>query len=176
MAEVRLWWYVASLGLCPLIARCLPRVRPYDRCMAVTSLYVSVAAVHVSVPCMGAVMGVQTVASVAHWLAYENEAFGRADRWLSMGVFGWNVWLLATVRPTRWAEALAAAVLSVACFRARIGVREKTLVSYRLAHVVPHAAFRFWAFWFVMLLHGQAWSWGLSAFYWWTVFVLSLGR
>ena len=24
-----------------------------------------------------------------------------------------------------------------------------------------------------MLLHGQAWSWGLSAFYWWTVFALS---
>ena len=40
------------------------------------------------------------------------------------------------------------------------GAREKTLVSYRLAHVVPHAAFRFWATWCVMLLHGQAWSWG----------------
>ena len=36
--------------------------------------------------------------------------------------------------------------MRVACFRARVGVREKTLVSYRLALVVPHAAFRFWAF------------------------------
>jgi len=154
--------------------RCMPILHPYDRCMAITSLYVVLAALHVTVPHMPAVMTIQTLASIAHWLVYHNNAFHRADVVLSTGVFLWNVWYLVTARPTQTLEALMAAGASAACFRARVGVRDKMLVSYHFVHVLPHAAFRFFAFWFVMLSHGQPWSWSLSAFYWCTVFLLSL--
>ena len=38
--------------------------------------------------------------------------------------------------------------------------------------LVPHAAFRFFAFWFVMLVHSAPFSWPLSIFYWLTIFAL----
>jgi len=40
---------------------------------------------------------------------------------------------------------------------------------------VPHAAFRFFAFWFVLLVHSAPFSWPLSLFYWVSVFVLGFG-
>jgi hypothetical protein len=173
MPEYPLWWFGAYLLLCLACFVTIPRVHPYDRCMAITSLYVLLAASHVNVPYMFSAMAVTTFASIMHWVYYENKVLHRADILFSLGVFLWNVWVLVFSWPEQATQALAAAAASATLFKARVGTREKALQRYRLLYVLPHTSFRFFAFWFVMLLHGQPWSWGLSLYYWGTVVLLA---
>ena len=162
------WWYAAYLLVCGICCIALPRVHPYDRCMSITSTYVLLAALHVEVPYMPATMFIQTLASIAHWLAYSNKVFHNTDKFLSLGVFMWNVLLILTNWSSGALPALYAAAASASLFKVRVGMREKAFVSYKFLYVLPHTAFRFFAFWFVMLLHGQQWSWGLTLYYWLT--------
>ncbi len=152
----------------------MSQIHPYDRCMAITSLFILLPIFHITIPLMPTIMTIQTFASVAHWLIYKNKIFHLVDQFLSITVFIWNVWHLIIVWPTQACKALISASVSVIFFRKRIGMREKMLISYRFIYVLPHTTFRFFAFWFVMLLHGQSFSLILTIFYWFMVFFLSI--
>ena len=75
------------------------------------------------------------------------------------------------------AAAGACAAASAACFAisATWQPRSRALREGGYHTLVPHAAFRFFAFWFVMLVHSAPFSWPLSLFYWISVFVLGFG-
>lgn len=169
-----IWWYGTYVFLCAVCMLAMPSVHPYDRCMSISSVFILLAASHVETPVMPLIMCVQTAASIGHWLVYSNSSLHKIDKGLSIGVFVWNVFIILFVRPRQFEQAVLAAAASACVFKLRTGIREKALTSYRFVYVIPHAAFRFFAFWFVMLLHGQSWSWGLTAFYWATIFLLAL--
>jgi hypothetical protein len=66
----------------------------------------------------------------------------------------------------RYKQAIICAAASAVLFKARVGVRDRALASYRHVYVIAHTSFRFFAFWFVMFLHDRPWSFGLAVFYW----------
>ena len=148
-------------------------LHPYDRCMCITSLYVLLAASYVKVPYMCSAMVATTLASILHWLHYDNKVFHLADNVLSAGVFIWNGCVLFFSWSEQSPYAAASAATSMLLFQTRVGFREKALQKYRLVYVLPHTGFRFFAFWFVMLSHGQAWSARLSLCYWLSVLLFS---
>ena len=69
--------------------------------------------------------------------------------------------------------ALLFALLAVIVFYNRKGYRESALVKYKIIYVIPHAMFRFLAFWFVITIYNKDFSLLLSLFYWLNVFVLA---
>jgi hypothetical protein len=136
--------------------------------MSITSFYVLLAAMHSQVVFMPSAMVAQTIASMGHWFLYQNKWLHWADRVLSFGVFVWNILYLLNDWPKQSTQAIIMAAMSTTVFRVRVGVRDKAFAQYRLLYILPHTTFRFCAFWFVMLLHDQPWSWKLSVFYWFT--------
>ena len=116
-------------------------------------------------------MALQTAASVLHWLDHDDVRWHRADVSLSLGVFGWHVWRAAAAGHR---GALACGAGSALLFSVRKGCREAAILVEKnnkqdwwrtLRLVVPHAAFRYLAFWMVMLVHGQPWRWSTTLFY-----------
>lgn len=148
---------------------------PYDRCMALTSAYILLAAACVPRPSLALLMCAQTAASMGHWTWYEHTVLHRVDVALSTLAFVWNAAVLAHVPFNPYVvRAWTCAGIAVLLFATRKGWRERAMVAHRPCYVVPHAAFRFFAFWFVVSVHGQPWSWWWSAAYWCTVAVTAL--
>lgn len=166
-----------------MLARALP-VHPYDSALAWTSLFVWYAAWHIDrdtphAVALRGVMFVQALVSLDHWLRYRDDWRKALDIAVSQLVFVAHLWLVwahgyprdsPSLLPACRAYAVLAVVLFYAnafLFRCRQrAVRDDDPACYRAWHLVPHSAFRYCAFWFVMLVHGRAWSARLSVAYW----------
>lgn len=154
---------------------CLKSLHPFDRCMAMTSLYIILAAVHVYPRSVAWLMLCQTFASVMHWMQFHVRIWRLLDLGLSHLVFVTHLVLLRYRPPENPAMASAFAVGSFLLFvcSAVLRSRQRAHVKYNIFRLVfPHPLFRFLAFWFVMYVQNQKWSNTLSVFYWISVVVL----
>ena len=145
---------------------------PYDRAMAWSSLYILIPAMHTHMPALSAAMILTTLLSIQHWLVYNSTTWHKADRNASSMVFIFHVFLIWYGEHVKLAGAVGFALASAACFKFRKGVRNKAMLHYKAVQLLPHASFRFFAFWFVMFVRGQPWSWTLTAIYWFSILAL----
>jgi hypothetical protein len=145
---------------------------PYDRAMAWSSLYILIPAMHTRMPALSAVMIVTTLLSIRHWLDFDRITWHKADCNVSSIVFvlhGVLMWYRTLVN---YHVTVCFALASASCFIFGNGMRNKALLHYRAVQLLPHASFRFFAFWFVMFVHRQPWSWTLTVIYWLSILIL----
>lgn len=154
-------------------------LHPFDRSMALTSIYIALAAWHVQSRGLRLLMCLQTVASTAHWLAFDVAVWRVCDIALSNVVFGVHLWLLAASPPAepRLAATFAVCAAGFFCCSVRTRPHDAAQRDYSVRTLLfPHPIFRFAAFWFVMAVHGRRWCVWTSATYWVTVVVLGWPR
>ena len=145
----------------------------YDRTLAFSSLYILIPAYYVRYNHLKIIMWLQTLFSILHWKYYYNRIFHSMDTALSTYTFIYHLILLESIEVYYRNMALLFALLAVIVFYNRKGYRESALVKYKIIYVIPHAMFRFLAFWFVITIYNKDFSLLLSLFYWLNVFVLA---
>lgn len=145
----------------------------YDRTLAFSSLYILIPAYYVRYNHLKIIMWLQTLFSILHWKYYYNRIFHSMDTVLSTYTFIYHLILLESIEIYYRNMALLFALLAVIVFYNRKGYRESALVKYKIIYVIPHAMFRFLAFWFVITIYNKDFSLLLSLFYWLNVFVLA---
>ena len=145
---------------------------PYDRAMAWSSLYILIPAMHTHMPTLSAAMILATMLSIQHWLVYNSTTWHKADRNASSIVFVFHGFLMLYRKLVNIKVTFCFALASASCFKFGKGVRNKAMLQYKAVQLLPHASFRFFAFWFVMFVHGQPWSWTLTTIYWLSIIIL----
>ena len=168
-----------------------PTTHPYDVAFAWSSLWVLFAAYHVdqTTPCprfLQLFMIIQTGVSVDHWVQYREGWRKVLDITLSQLVFIWHLYLILGLGyprdPRLKQQCAVCAALSAFLFYFNAIVlrcRARSMVRYTLRELwqlLPHSTFRFFAFWMVMMVHGQSWSWPLTGAYYASLLYLGWPR
>ena len=138
----------------------------YDRAMAYSSVYILIPAYYASRP-SNIIMIFQTLFSIFHWKYYFNRVFHNIDTILSTYTFIYHLLLLRYNNQDYYRNiALIYATLAILVFYNRKGYRERAIKEYRIIYIVPHALFRYLAFWFVMSVYNHEFDILISIMYW----------
>lgn len=164
-------------------------LHPYDNALAWSSLWILYAVYFIDenipyrVP-LKILMLFQTFISVYHWVRYEEDWKKILDVVVSQCVFIFHIILVLFFGFPKNQEnkkiCYTCGALSIILFYINtllLKCRQKAIKGpYSLWHLLPHPTFRFFAFWFVMIIHGQCWSWIISIIYYVTLIAMGFPR
>ncbi len=144
----------------------------YDKTMTYSSLYIIIPIYCVSIN-LKLIMSFQIIFSLLHWKYYNNKLFHNIDIIISSYIFIHHLSLIYWIERNYRNRAIIFAILTLLVFNNRKGYREKALKKYKIIYVIPHALFRYLAFWFIMSIYKKDFNINLSILYWISIYRLA---
>ena len=144
-------------------------VHPYDRSMAFISTwmwYMSYFADDV----MKIIFRVLSVVSFLHWVDHDMPVFFVADLFMAKTVIVWTLLTSINQEDHIALEYLTKCLIIYIVNCLVLKGRKRSMQNYKIIYLIPHAAFRLYAYLAIMHLFGQYTTNKLCTFYWVTVF------
>ena len=151
------------------LSELLKVVHPYDRAMAFASAWMWYTSYFVD-DIMKIIMRILAIVSFFHWIDHDDPNFFNADIFMARFII---IWALCTAIDQEDYLALEYLVRCLSIYIINslfLKCRKRSMQKYKLIYLIPHSAFRLYAFMAIMHVSGQYTTNETCAFYWLYIF------